>query len=86
MGARYNAIAGQSVGRLASLSDGLFAVVMTLLVLDLKLPAAQAITPDGALLAALRELAPRIVAGDSVWDDFFASPGIDIGEHEQPSA
>jgi uncharacterized membrane protein len=34
MGARYNAIAGQSVERLAALSDGLFAVAMTLLVLD----------------------------------------------------
>src|SRR5580698_8480051 len=31
MGARYNAIAGQSVERLAALSDGLFAVAMTLL-------------------------------------------------------
>src|SRR5271168_2194615 len=61
MGARYNAIAGQSVERLAALSDGLFAVAMTLLVLDLKVPAAQAITSDGALLAALRELAPRLL-------------------------
>jgi uncharacterized membrane protein len=61
MGARYNAIAGQSVERLAALSDGLFAVAMTLLVLDLKVPAAQAITTDGALLAALRELAPRLL-------------------------
>ncbi len=39
MGARYNAIAGQSVERLAALSDGLFAVAMTFLVLDLKVPA-----------------------------------------------
>jgi uncharacterized membrane protein len=61
MGARYNAIAGQSVERLAALSDGLFAVAMTLLVLDLKIPVGQAITTDGALLAALRELAPRLV-------------------------
>jgi uncharacterized membrane protein len=61
MGTRYNAIAGQSVERLAALSDGLFAVAMTLLVLDLKVPAAQAITTDQALLAALRELAPRLV-------------------------
>jgi uncharacterized membrane protein len=43
MGARYNAIAGQSVERLAALSDGLFAVAMTLLVLDLKVPAGRAI-------------------------------------------
>jgi hypothetical protein len=59
MGARYNAIAGQSVERLAALSDGLFAVAMTLLVLDLKVPAGRAIESDQALLAALSELAPR---------------------------
>src|SRR5580693_6059335 len=61
MGARYNAIAGQSVERLAALSDGLFAVAMTLLVLDLKVPAAEAIRSDKALLGALAELAPRLV-------------------------
>ena len=58
MGARYNLIAGQSVERLAALSDGLFAVVMTLLVLDLKVPAGQAIAIERALLAALGDLAP----------------------------
>lgn len=61
MGARYNAIAGQSVERLAALSDGLFAVAMTLLVLDLKVPAGRAIESDQALLAALSELAPRLM-------------------------
>jgi uncharacterized membrane protein len=61
MGTRYNLIAGRSVERLAALSDGLFAVAMTLLVLDLKVPAAQGIATDQALLAALRDLAPRLV-------------------------
>jgi len=61
MGTRYNAIAGQSVERLAALSDGLFAVAMTLLVLDLKVPTGHAIETDQALLAALAELAPRLV-------------------------
>jgi uncharacterized membrane protein len=61
MGARYNVIAGSSVERLAALSDGLFAVAMTLLVLDLKVPASQAIRTDQALLAALGDLAPRLV-------------------------
>jgi uncharacterized membrane protein len=61
MGARYNAIAGQSVERLAALSDGLFAVAMTLLVLDLKVPAGRAIESDQALLAALGELVPRLM-------------------------
>ena len=61
MGTRYNANAGQSVERLAALSDGLFAVAMTLLVLDLKVPTGHAIETDQALLAALAELAPRLV-------------------------
>lgn len=33
----------------------------------------------------LRDGARRvIVPADSVWDDFFDSPGIEIGEREQP--
>jgi uncharacterized membrane protein len=33
-----NIIAGQSLERLAALSDGIFAVAMTLLVLDVRVP------------------------------------------------
>jgi uncharacterized membrane protein len=38
MPVRYHRFAGSSLGRLAALSDGVFAVAMTLLVLDLKAP------------------------------------------------
>jgi uncharacterized membrane protein len=57
----YNDIAGGSLERIAALSDGLFAIAMTLLVLDLKLPAAAAIHGEAELAAGLVALAPRLV-------------------------
>jgi uncharacterized membrane protein len=57
----YNRVAGQSVERLAALSDGIFAVAMTLLVLDLHVPAREAIHDERDLWQALILLAPRLV-------------------------
>jgi uncharacterized membrane protein len=57
----YNRLAGQNVDRLAALSDGVFAVAMTLLVLDLRAPAAEAVHSEHELLAALATLSPRLV-------------------------
>ena len=71
----YNRIAGQSLERLAALSDGIFAVAMTLLVLDLHTPVADAgarfTTPslwtsqglgkEVALLGALGDLVPHFL-------------------------
>ncbi len=61
MSTRYNRIAGQSVERLAALSDGIFAVAMTLLVLGLRLPVAQDIHSERDLGRALAALAPQLV-------------------------
>ncbi len=58
---RYNLIAGQSIERLAALSDGVFAVAMTLLVLDLHTPAEAAIHSESELWRAIVTLAPRLL-------------------------
>ncbi|MFY9682656.1 MAG: TMEM175 family protein [Candidatus Sulfotelmatobacter sp.] len=57
----YNRVAGQNVERIAALSDGIFAVAMTLLVLDLRVPAAEAIHSEQDLRHALIALSPRII-------------------------
>lgn len=57
----YNRIAGRSVERLAALSDGVFAVAMTLLVLDLRVPAMEAVHNEHELGRALVALAPRLL-------------------------
>jgi uncharacterized membrane protein len=58
---QYNRLAGRSIERLAALSDGVFAVAMTLLVLDLHAPAMEAIHSEGDLAQALIPLAPRLL-------------------------
>ena len=57
----YNQIAGRSVERLAALSDGIFAVAMTLLVLDLHAPLKEAVQSEHDLWRALVALSPRLV-------------------------
>ena len=52
----YNRIAGQSVERLAALSDGIFAFAMTLLVLDLRVPAMEAVHNEHDLWHGLAAL------------------------------
>jgi uncharacterized membrane protein len=60
--ALYNAIQGRSNERLAALSDGIFAVAMTLLVLDIHLPSAESIHSESALCHALAALGPQWIA------------------------
>jgi uncharacterized membrane protein len=56
----YNRIAGGSIERLAALSDGVFAIAMTLLVLDLRVPAREAIHSEADLWRALAGMAPHL--------------------------
>ncbi len=58
---RYNEVAGQSLERLAALSDGVFAVAMTLLVLDLRAPAVETVHAEADLWHALVALSPRLL-------------------------
>jgi len=57
----YNRIAGQSLERIAALSDSIFAVTMTLLVLDLRAPATEAIHGEFVLVHGFAALAPRLL-------------------------
>jgi len=60
--ALYNAIQGRSLERLAALSDGIFAVAMTLLVLDLHIPTREMVRSEVGLLHALAGMAPQWIA------------------------
>ena len=57
----YDRIAGHSAERLAALSDGVFSITMTLLVLDLRAPAGEAIHSEHDLWRALLTLSPRLL-------------------------
>lgn len=57
----YAHIAGQNPGRLAALSDGVFAVAMTILVLDFHVPPVKSLLNDAQLWVALEPLLPRLV-------------------------
>jgi len=59
--ATYNAFAGRSVQRLAALSDGIFAVAMTLLVLDLIVPTTDAVHSEHDLWRALVAMSPGLL-------------------------
>jgi uncharacterized membrane protein len=56
-----NRIAGQDLGRIAALSDGIFAFAMTVLVLDIHIPDSAGVHTEAELWAALAALAPRLV-------------------------
>ena len=53
MGVDYTRVAGKNVERLGALGDGVFAFAMTLLVLDLRVPAVEAVQNEAGLWHAL---------------------------------
>lgn len=57
----YNRIAGGSVERLAALSDGIFGVAMTLLLLELHVPARELVHNEADLLGELAKMGPAVV-------------------------
>jgi uncharacterized membrane protein len=59
---RYNELAGTNLGRLEAISDGIFAVGMTLLVLGLAVPAISLVNNESDLVHQLRLLLPAVVA------------------------
>jgi uncharacterized membrane protein len=61
MAAHYNTLAGGEVGRIAALSDGLFAIAATILVLDFHTPEPAEIHSEAELLRALAGSAPRLL-------------------------
>jgi len=57
----YHQLAGTSVERISALSDGIFGVAMTLLILEVRVPLKEGIHNEGQLLRALTALAPQLV-------------------------
>jgi uncharacterized membrane protein len=57
----YNQISARGLDRISALSDGLFAIAMTLLVLDVRVPLLAGIHTDEGLWNAILGLAPQIV-------------------------
>lgn len=57
----YDHIAGQSKERLAAISDGIFGVAMTLMLLEMHTPVAAAVKGELSLLVAMKGIAPAFL-------------------------
>jgi len=58
---KYQSISGQRMQRLEALSDGVFAIALTILVLDLKVPARQFIHSEKELIETFIQLLPKLL-------------------------
>lgn len=61
MSITYNQIAARSLERIGALSDGVFAIAMTLIVLEIRVPALPEHPTDAALAQALIDIGPRFI-------------------------
>ena len=57
----YNELAGRRLDRIAALSDGVFAIAMTLIVLEIHVPDAGPVRSEQDLWSAMLTLGPRLV-------------------------
>jgi len=58
----YDQISGQSIHRLEFLSDGVFAICFTLLILDIRVPVSEGIHSEQGLAHAFAALSPKLAA------------------------
>jgi len=58
----YNQISGHNIQRIEALSDGVFAIALTLLVLDIRVPVQEHIVYEKDLMVAFGTLAPKLLA------------------------
>lgn len=57
----YNKIAGRDTARIIAISDGVFAVAMTLLVMEIRVPIMEGISSDKQLVDAFLSLGPKFL-------------------------
>jgi len=57
----YNKIAGQSTERVIAISDGVFGVAMTLLVLEIRVPLMEGFVSEKDLMHAFQQLMPKFL-------------------------
>lgn len=62
MGNNYNQIAGQRTTRIETICDGVFAIAMTLLVLDIKVPIVNQISSEKELIKSFFVLTPKLLS------------------------
>lgn len=57
----YNIFAGKNIQRIETLSDGVFAIAMTILVLELSIPFLETVHTEGDLWLQLISIAPKLL-------------------------